>query len=208
MIAIIDCGAAETAALKKSLASLDADGVSVTSADELHRASSILLPHAKSYRRVLGAMRDCNLVAPLLTAIDAGCPVLAIGSGMHLLFDAIRDSDQHAGLGVFPGTVGPFDFGNHAAARHFTSPHQGWNQVFWNEACPLLKGLSSGEFFFFDHAGHAVARDTTVVAATCNHGLEFPAVVGRGDLFGAQFLPERSEAAGKTVLMNFLKLAA
>lgn len=206
MIALLDCDGSETLALRRELDRLDSGVRSVQSADELCRASKLIIPHTKSYRRTLANIRDRGLIAPLLAAIDAGCPVLAVSSGLHLLFDVMYDEAQHVGLGVVHGKVAQFDFGVHPAARHFGIPHQGWNQIVWNNDCPLLSGLKNGEYFYFDHACHAEPLDGRYIAARCNHGIDFAAVVRRGDIFGTQFLPERSDAAGQTVLANFLNL--
>ncbi|MBX3393796.1 MAG: hypothetical protein KF841_00370 [Phycisphaerae bacterium] len=205
MLALFELDGFESAGIHASLKTLDADVISAASADALLRSDRIVLPHVRSERRALASIRDGGLIGPLLTAIDAGCPVLAVSSAMHLLFDVIHGDSQHAGLGVVHGRAAPFEFGNHPAARHFSSTHQGWNQVFWEESSPLMERLTSGDYFYFDHSLFGEPLDRRMVSATANHGLEFCAVVRRGEVFGTQFLPERSEAAGRTLLENFVR---
>ncbi len=208
MIAILNIDACEAEPLHRLFIDGGARAVLAASSQDVSNAERIVIPHLRAVRRTLAAIRDAGLIRPLLTAADAGCPIFAVGSGMHLLFDVIRDESQQTGLGIVQGSVGPFDFGSHPAARHFTSPHTGWNQVFWRNDCPLLGNLTSGEYFYFDHACHGAPMDASMVAATCNHGLEFPAIVRRGNVYGVQFLPDRSDAAGATVTSNFARLAA
>lgn len=205
MLALFDLDGFESAGIEASLKKLGADVVSAASADALHRSDRIVLPHVGSDRRALASIRDGGLVEPLLTAIDAGCPVLAVSSGMHLLFDVIHAESQHSGLGVIHGRAAKFEFGDRPAARHFSPTHQGWNQVFWEDTFPLVHGLKSGDYFYFDHALFGQPLDRRMISATANHGLEFCAVVRRGEVFGTQFLPERSDATGRTVLENFVQ---
>lgn len=208
MIAILNVDACEAEPLRRLFTDAGACAMLAASAHELANAEKIVIPHSRAVRRTLAAIRDAGLIRPLLMAADADCPMLAIGTGMHLLFDVIRDESQQTGLGIVHGAVGPFVFGSHPAAQHFSTPHTGWNQIFWRDGCPLLCDLTSGEYFYFDHACHGAPMDASCVAATCNHGLEFPAIVRSGNSFGVQFLPERSQTAGEKVASNFARIAA
>lgn len=207
MLAILDCDGFEAAPLQKALEKLGAKTTPLTSASEIHRAAKIVVPNVKCYRRALASLRDAGMVPPLLTAIDAGCPLLAVSGGMHLLFDVMRDATEHSGLGVVQGRVAKFDFGEHPAAKHFPAHHQGWNQVVWSGEVPMMSGLKSGDFFFFDHEAIAWPLDRRATVASANHGLEFCAAIQRDHVFGTQFLPERSDTAGQALLTNFVKHA-
>jgi len=206
MIAILDCEIGDSAKLKKALDSLGADAKLVDCASDLGRASKIILPDGGSFARAVRAIRDRCLVGPLLQAADQGVPFLALSLGMHVLMDVCHEDGQHTGLGLIAGKATTFDFGLHPAARHFVLPHQGWNQVTWSNGCPLLSGLRSGEYFFFNHSHHAEPLDGSLVAGRCNHGIDFAAVLWQKRIFATQFLPERSEQAGLKVLANFLAL--
>ncbi len=206
MIGILNVETARAQKLRDVLAGMDADARLITGAADVERAARVIIPHCDSIRAAARSLRDDGLVAPLLSVCDSNRPLLAVSSGLHMLMDVIHDEGQHTGLGVLNGKSIVFDFGNHPAARHFVLPHQGWNQVHWTAANPLLTGLESGEYFYFDHALHAEPLDSNVVAATCNHGVDFAALLATSHVFATQFLPEKSEEAGARILENFLRL--
>lgn len=206
MIAVVDCEACRTRPVMSALEALGAEAQLVSTPEPLDSADKIILPPSLSYRRMLGSLRDRGLAEPLIRAIESDRPVLGIGGGLNLLFDVSYEDQQHTGLGIVHGKVGRFDFGNHPAARHFSVPHQGWNQVHWAMDCPIFNGLESGEYFYFDHCVHPQPLDTRIVAATTNHGVDFTSVVRQKNVYGTVFLPERSDAAGRTVLQNFVNL--
>lgn len=206
MIGILNIETAQTERLAGKLESLGADVSLLAGAADLDRAAKVIIPHCESNRAAVRSLRDRGLVAPLLRACDSGRPVLALSSGMHLLMDVIHDEGAHTGLGIISGKATVFDFGSHPAARHFVLPHQGWNQVRWSQGGPLLAGLNSGEYFFFDHALHAEPLEEKTITARCNHGIDFAAVLSTAQVYAAQFLPEKSEEAGECVLMNFIRL--
>lgn len=206
MIAVVDCEGCRTRGVMSALSKLGIDASLVTTAESIERADKIVLPPSLSYRRMLGFLRDRQLVAPLLKAIDDNRPVLGIGGGLNVLFDMSYEDQQHTGLGVVHGRVSRFEFGQHPAARHFFVPHQGWNQVHWAIDCPLFEGLESGEYFYFDHCVHPEPLDSRHVAAKSNHGIDFASAVTQNRTFGTVFLPERSDSAGATVLRNFAEL--
>lgn len=205
-IAIVDCDTLQIDRIRTVAESVGAEVRVVTKPDDILRSDKIVIPSGDSFGRAARDLRERGLIEPLLEAFDRGRHVLAISLGMHLLFDVGHDSGRHTGLGAFSGSVVSFDFGDHPAAQHFTLPHQGWNKVNWTAECPLLDGLQSGEHFYFEHAFHAEPRHEEEIAATANHGIDFASVVWRECLFGTEFLPERSQNAGRTILENFLRL--
>ncbi|HVP13836.1 MAG TPA: imidazole glycerol phosphate synthase subunit HisH [Phycisphaerae bacterium] len=206
MIAILECETGDSSRLQKVFASFGADAKVVGFTEGLDRASKIVIPSGTSFRQTVRSVRDRGLVGPLLRAVEDGRAVLAVSLGMHLLMDVSYEEGQHTGLGAIHGKVARFDFGDHPAARHFVLPHQGWNQVVWSNGCPLLTGLHSGEYFYFDHSYHAEPLDERTIAARSNHGIDFAAVLWQGRVFATQFLPERSGEAGLKLLANFLAM--
>ena len=206
MIAILQCETGDPKRMQKALVSLGADAQIIDSIEGIGRASKIVITSGTSFRETVRCIRDRGLIAPLLRATEDGRAVLAVSLGLHLLMDVSHEDGQHTGLGAIHGKVTRFDFGDHPAARHFVLPHQGWNQVVWSGDCPLLTGLHSGEYFYFDHSCHAEPLDERTIGARSNHGVDFAAVLWQGRIFGTQFLPERSEEAGRKLLANFLAI--
>jgi len=206
MIAIVDFDGAATRGVREALEGLGARAATVRSIDGIDRAQKVIVPDGPSFARMIRGIRDQGLVGILLHAVERNTPILGIGHGLQLLFDVSHEEGQHTGLGVVPGKVTRISTGGHPSVERLPLPHRGWNQVHWTNGCPLLAGMRSGEYFYFDHAHHAEPLDAGAVAGKTHHGIEFASVVQQRTLFGVQFLPEMSKKPGLQVLANFIEL--
>jgi len=83
-------------------------------------------------------------------------------------------------------------------------PHVGWNELHVQQQSPILAGVADGSYAYFVHSYYAVPRDAAIVVATTQYGVEYASVVGQGNLFGAQFHPEKSQDAGLRIIRNFV----
>jgi glutamine amidotransferase len=117
---------------------------------------------------------------------------------MQVLFEKSEELGEHAGLGLLPGRVKRFG-GNGRKV-----PQTGWNQLQF-EASPLLEGLESGCYAYFNHSYYCAPGLPADVLATTEYGVSYASVVGRGRLYGVQFHPEKSQAVGLTILRNFVE---
>jgi imidazole glycerol phosphate synthase glutamine amidotransferase subunit len=128
--------------------------------------------------------------------LEGGRPLLGICVGMQLLFEASDEGPVADGAGVLPGKIrrlhGPVKI-----------PHIGWDEVTVRPGSRLLAGLGDGTRFYFVHS-YAPEPDGEAVAAVCDYGGRFAAAVEHGNLFGTQFHPEKSGAAGLALLANFV----
>jgi glutamine amidotransferase len=119
---------------------------------------------------------------------------------MQMMAQRSFEGGEHRGLGWLEGDVvrlTPED-------SQYRVPHVGWSEVVFTEPSCLFQRVSSGTDFYFVHSFHLRLKDATVGKATANHGGEFTAVLQRGNIFGTQFHPEKSQRHGLTVLANFL----
>lgn len=107
---------------------------------------------------------------------------------------------EHRGLGVLPGRVRRF-------AQGLTVPHMGWNQIHQTQASPLWRGLPDESYAYFVHSYYVDPTDPTVTAATTDYGNAYTSAVTRGNLFGIQFHPEKSQDVGERILRNFALVA-
>ncbi len=204
MIALVDYGQADVALLARAFRDVTERVEVAPSADRLARASKVVVGGAGAFGAMARGLRDRSLVRSIVRAILDGRPYLGIGLGMQLLLDVSYQDGQHTGLGVIPGKSIPFETDTqHPVRRQFRPPHVGWAPVRWASPCPLLAGLTSGESFFFEHASHAQTLDRSLCAAQANFGIDFAAVIWDGRMYGTQFLPERSQDAGRRLLANF-----
>ncbi|MTJ84272.1 MAG: imidazole glycerol phosphate synthase subunit HisH [Telmatospirillum sp.] len=134
-------------------------------------------------------------------AIDHGRPFLGICVGMQLMAEWGREYGDHPGLGWIPGEVVPV----RPADPALKVPHMGWNDITVTAAHPLLAGLAPGSHAYFVHSYHFRPARPGDVLACVDYGGPLTAAVGRDNLAGTQFHPEKSQATGLAVLTNFLR---
>jgi len=118
-----------------------------------------------------------------------------------LLFSSGEEYGTHEGLGIVPGSVIRFE-----PREGYKVPHMGWNRLsFLKQDSPLLEGLEEGHVYFV-HSYHALVERESDLLAVTDYGYPVTAIVGRGNVFGMQFHPEKSGELGMQLLGNFLKL--
>jgi glutamine amidotransferase len=195
VIAIVDYQAGNLTSVKKAFDHLGYD-VSVTAnPEEIGRAVKVVLPGVGNFqatRALSGSLREA-----VMQAIQRNTPVLGICLGMQWLFESSQEAPELPGLGMFAGECERFP----AAVK---SPHVGWNQLEVTGASRLLRGLPEDSLVYFTHSYRAPLVDATV--GRCEYGGPFSAAVEQGALFGVQFHPEKSGAAGLQLLRNFCEL--
>jgi glutamine amidotransferase len=209
-VAIIDYGSGNLRSAAKAFerAAVDAPGkpdIQVTNDPEMvSKAERIVLPG-------VGAFADCKAgLAALGGMIEAlenavlrrAVPFLGICVGMQLMARVGHEHGDHAGLGWVDGEVtalSPDD-------TTLKIPHMGWNDLnLVNGGHPVLQDLESGAHAYFVHSYHLACRDPHTVLATADYGGPITAVVGRDNMIGTQFHPEKSQAIGLRLIDNFLR---
>ena len=196
MIAIVDYGRGNLRSAQKALEKLGFEAVISGEPAVISEAKGVILPGVGAFADAMRQLRELGLAEPVLEAIRSGKPFLGICLGMQVLFEQGEEHGVHQGLGVFPGRVVKFPPGPKV-------PHMGWNQLNLKQDTPLLTGFPEGGACYFVHSFYASPADRDIVLATSDYGLEFPAVVGRGKVFGVQFHPEKSSSLGMKILENF-----
>jgi glutamine amidotransferase len=171
----------------------------------LDRAQGVVLPGVGAFGDGMEHLRGRGLVGPVLRQVEQGKPLLGICLGMQLLFDESEEMGQHRGLGLLPGRVVRFPEGE------LKVPHIGWNQLQVVKGSPeadLLAGMRQAAHAYFVHSYYAAPDDPGDILATTEYGVEFASVVGRGQIWGAQFHPEKSQDVGLRLLRNFTGIVA
>ena len=200
-VAIIDYGSGNLRSVAKAFECVGADVRVTGKINDVTAATHIVLPG-------VGAFADCmhglKALPGMLDAlqkaiIQGGKPFLGICVGMQMLFERGHEHGAHEGLGWLEGEVKLLDTHN-----SLKIPHMGWNdlRVAGNHA--LLKNIKTGEHAYFVHSYHAVCKNASDVLATVEYGQTVTAVVGRGNIMGTQFHPEKSQEVGLRLLKNFL----
>ena len=203
-VAVIDTGICNLRSVTKALEAVGAEPRVVRKPAELKEADPdrLVLPGVGALRDCVAALRGTGLDRSVRAWIRADRPFLGVCLGMQALFERSEEGDVR-GLGIFPGSVRRFSL-----APEFKIPHMGWNTLTAREPAPaILEGIGRSEAFYFVHSYFCDPTDRTLVAAECDYGGPFAAVIGRGRVFATQFHPEKSQAAGLRIYRNFARIA-
>ncbi|AWJ88490.1 imidazole glycerol phosphate synthase subunit HisH [Azospirillum baldaniorum] len=207
-VALIDYGSGNlrsaAKALERAAAGCHASfQVLVTSdADAVRKADRVVLPG-------VGAFADCKRglseVPGMLDALDEvvhgkGRPFLGICVGMQLMAERGREYGVTEGLGWIKGEVVKLE----PADPTLKIPHMGWNELDIRREHPLLAGLPERAHAYFVHSYRFAVERPEDVIASADYGGPFAAVVGRDNLVGTQFHPEKSQETGLALVANFL----
>ncbi|MBI4673749.1 MAG: imidazole glycerol phosphate synthase subunit HisH [Chloroflexi bacterium] len=202
MLAIIDYGMSNLRSVRHAFEYLGAEARIVDSPREVERARALVLPGDGAFGPAMENLNAFGWLEPFYAAIARGVPFLGICLGMQLLFETSEENGAHQGLGILRGSVKKFP---RAAGK---IPQIGWNQLQIKSSSRFLAGVSQNAFAYFVHSYYCDARDENVIAARTEYGVSYASVVEAGNVWGAQFHPEKSGADGLTMLRNFLALAA
>lgn len=201
MIGIVDYGMGNLFSVSKALERLGADYFISADQHKLLQADALLLPG-------VGAFRDAmeRLPADMIKEFAAtGKPLLGICLGMQLLFEQSEEHGLTEGLGLLPGRVRRFP-GRTLDGELYKVPHMGWNRLEFVKESPLLKNLEE-DYVYFVHSYYVNAENSSdVLLAKADYHEQVSAVVGRENIFGMQFHPEKSSKLGMALLGNFLKM--
>jgi len=143
-------------------------------------------------------LAERGLVEVVQEAARSGKPLLGICLGMQLLFDESEEQGVSQGLGLVPGKVRLFE------NKTVKVPQIGWNQLHFEKANPLLEGLQPGDYVYFNHSYYCEPAEQADTLISTEYGLRYASSIQRGNLFGVQFHPEKSQRVGLQILRNFV----
>jgi imidazole glycerol-phosphate synthase subunit HisH len=201
MIGIIDYGMGNLYSVSKALERLDYDYFISDNPAELAKAKGYILPGVGSFKDAMEQLNRTDLTAFVQHVVAEGKPLLGICLGMQLLFEESEENGLTKGFGFLQGRIVRFP-GVKANGERYKVPHMGWNSLTFHQSSPLLEGIEEGHVYFV-HSYYAVPSDRSIVLATSEYDVEVPAVVGKGNVFGAQFHPEKSSDIGMGILQNY-----
>jgi glutamine amidotransferase len=207
--AVIDYGSGNLRSAAKAFeraareGGLDTEVLVTSDPDRVRAAERIVLPG-------VGAFADCRRGLAAVPGVEEaleeavlrrGRPFLGICVGMQLMAECGREFETVAGLDWIPGEVVAITPGDPA----LKVPHMGWNELAPMASHPVLDGIKAGEHAYFVHSYRFAAAERRDVLATVDYAGEIVAAVGRDNLFGTQFHPEKSQATGLRLIANFLR---
>jgi glutamine amidotransferase len=200
-IAILDYGMGNLRSVEKALEHVGAAAELTADPERIRDAEGLILPGVGAFPRAMERVRERGLDELLAERIEAGVPVLGICLGLQLLFDSTTELAGAAGLGLLPGPVERLE------APGLKVPHIGWAAVRWERESRLTDGIESGTPFYFVHS-FAPRPDADELLGSAEYGERFACAAERGNVFGVQFHPEKSSAAGLRLLANFAGVCA
>ncbi len=198
MIAIIDYGAGNLFSVKNALDFLGLENKITNSAEDLISADRLILPGVGAFPDAMRMLGETGLIGVIKSEVTKK-PLFGICLGMQMLFEKGYEFGETEGLGLIKGSVKLMQ------PEGLPIPHIGWNSLEFNEKCPLLDKCAEGEYVYFVHS-YAAECPKENVAAYCDYGMKVPALVYEGNVFGAQFHPEKSGETGLNILRCFAKV--
>ncbi len=201
-IALLDYGMGNLRSIEKALEHVGARVERTYEAGRVRAADGLILPGVGAFPMAMREVRARGIDTLLAERMEAGVPVLGICLGMQLLFERSVELGGAEGLAILPGEV------RELTAPGLKIPQIGWNAVEWRRPSAITAGLPQPCAFYHVHSFAAVPADPETVVGTATYGAEFASVVGRDNVFGVQFHPEKSGPDGLALLAAFARLCA
>lgn len=171
-------------------------------AEDVARADRIVLPGDGAFPACMGALESSGVFDALTEAVETRArPFLGICVGMQLMAQAGSEYTHTDGLGWINGAVHKIDAPGHKI------PHMGWNDLVVEVPHPVLAGIETGDHAYFVHSYQMQMQDTAERLAHVDYGGAVTAIVGKANMVGTQFHPEKSQSAGLRLIANFLSWA-
>jgi glutamine amidotransferase len=199
-VVVIDYGAGNLRSVAKAVEATGAQTIVTRDPSVVARAGRIILPGVGAFQQCIGALRNIDgLEAALNESVRVRqMPFLGICVGMQLLASQGHEHGVHDGLGWIDGTVERL-----SPSGGLKVPHMGWNEVRVEYPHPMLAEMDNSSVYYV-HSYRFIADHRQNVLATSDHGGEIAAAIGRDNILGVQFHPEKSQAVGLAFLRRFL----
>ena len=201
MIGIVDYGMGNLHSVSKALERLNYDYFISEKQDELAKADGLILPGVGSFKDAMAILQKENLDQFLIEWANSGKPLLGICLGMQLLFQESEENGTTKVLALLQGKVRRFK-GETSTGKKYKVPHMGWNRLQFHQQHPLLENVEEGHVYFV-HSYVVQQIEEAALIASSDYEQTVPAVVGKENVLGAQFHPEKSSTVGMKLLENF-----
>jgi glutamine amidotransferase len=200
-ICILDYGMGNLRSVEKALEHVGATATIANDPETIRAADGVILPGVGAFPRAMERVRELGLDELVGERRDAGVPILGICLGLQLLFDSTTELGGSSGIGLLAGGVAELD------ADGLKVPHIGWSPVRWEKESRLAEGIESETPFYFVHSFAPSPSDDDLLGSAA-YGARFACGAERDNVFGVQFHPEKSSAAGLRLLSNFAGVCA
>lgn len=199
MIGILNVGIGNLGSVQNAVYQNGFDPLIVDAVSQFDDLTHLILPGVGSFSAVVLGIEMRQLRQPILNFVDSGRPLLGTCLGMQLLMAVGEEGGIHDGLGLIPGRVKRLSCGG------LRVPHVGWNMLNMSRPHPIYDGIKKGRDFYFAHSYTAVCDEESDLLGSAEYGGIISAVIGRANVVGMQFHPEKSQVNGLRMIENFCK---
>ncbi|WP_420543369.1 imidazole glycerol phosphate synthase subunit HisH [Streptococcus equinus] len=199
MIIVIDYDAGNTANVLRALKKIGVQAELSSDPTKILAADGLILPGVGAYPTAMAELTKRDLVPAIKEAVAKGIPLLGICLGMQVLTETGLEHQETQGLGFIPGVCREIE-----GSKILPVPHMGWNDLTVKQDSPLTGGLD-GQSVYFVHSYFTDVPEE-YIDVTADYGIEVPAMIHKGNVYGAQFHPEKSGDLGLGILEKFINI--
>lgn len=203
-IAIVDYGMGNLRSVERQIGRAGAMPVITQNPIEVQHADRIILPGVGHFGAAMANLKKLGILDVIQAEVlEKGKPILGICLGMQLMMEHSEEGDAQ-GLGWFKGNCKKFTF---ETGSKFKVPQMGWNTLDFDvNRHTIWNGIQTSDPFYFVHSFHVHCTDKAESIAQSSYGVTYDSAIGKGNIIGMQFHPEKSHDQGLTLLKNFLNL--
>tara|TARA_B100000700_G_scaffold39082_1_gene39180 strand:- start:12275 stop:12901 length:627 start_codon:yes stop_codon:yes gene_type:complete len=206
-VAIVDYNSGNISSVINSFREVAKDKAKIEVTSDLKKIESsdkVVLPGQGSFKSCIDALNKINGLADILNdfAINKKKPLLGICVGLQMFADIGYEETETKGLGWISGKVSKIDNKN----GKFKLPHIGWNQINIVKESKILKDIEKNSHMYFVHSYEFIPEDKNVISATTDYSSNIVCSIEKGNIFGTQFHPEKSDKIGLKIIKNFVDL--
>ena len=196
-IVIIDYGAGNIANVYHALKRAGSEGIVSSDPLVIADADALILPGVGAMGDAMSRLTESGLSESIRDSVEKGTKLAGICLGMQALYDYSTEGGHVEGLGFLPGHIEEIP-----AAPGRKVPHMGWNELVMHRPHEVLAGLPEKSYVYFVHSYYKTPGDSEDIIASADYGVTVPAVVGKDNVLGFQFHPEKSGPIGLRIWKN------
>ena len=201
-IGIIDLETGNIGSLESAILKLNIPYKLCKTFFDLESVQKIILPGVGAFGDFMEKMKVTGIDKVILNKLSEGIPILGVCVGFQVLFQQSTEQGKFDGLSILDGKIDSFS----TMSKNLQIPHVGWNECHYAKENPLFYEINNNTDFYFSHSFFLKEFNKNHVLCTTNYGLGFVSAVNKKNIYGVQFHPEKSQAAGLKLLKNFYEL--